>query len=282
MRQPMSERDAALTLQQSSGLRLSRGEIHVWAANTTHMTPLPESLSDLLSEEEVGRSERYHFAVDRDRFRIGRALLRHALGMYTGKDPRRLAFRSGPHGKPSLVADTPIRFNVSHSGDAVLLAFGLAQEIGVDVERIRATGSIEPIAHHCFSRAEREAIFRDRSRASECFFEYWAAKEAWIKADGRGMSIELRDYTLRLASDGVSYRVHRTDGGAPLGWIIRPLPVLQGYACAVAATAATTALRLFAVEAAPTVKLRSVDIEPRRPSPFQRTDVEWCPPLLFR
>jgi 4'-phosphopantetheinyl transferase len=45
-------------------------------------------------------------------------------------------------GKPRLMPRQgfPLQFNASHSGDLILIAITMGRAVGVDVERIRATG----------------------------------------------------------------------------------------------------------------------------------------------
>jgi 4'-phosphopantetheinyl transferase len=128
----------------------------------------------------------------------------------------------------------------------VVLAFAL-HDIGVDVELIRPEVEIEELAPTCFSDAERAAIFRNpRERARSRFFEYWAAKESWIKADGRGMSLPLCAYTL-VPAEADTFRVIPPDDSAALEWTVRTIHVRTGYACAVAAPPLVRTVRILPV-----------------------------------
>jgi 4'-phosphopantetheinyl transferase len=198
----------------------------------TAWTPLPDSLWALLSVDERARAALFFREADRARFSIGRSLLRHLVGGYTGVDPRALVFGSTQEGKPALEdGNGALRFNVSHSGDVILLAFGLESDLGVDVEQQRADVNIDDLARTCFSLPERAAIFSGRDAARRRFFEYWAAKESWIKADGRGMSIPLCDYTL-APGPADSFTVASLEGRT-LDWSVRLLSVREGYSAAV-------------------------------------------------
>jgi len=87
-------------------------------------------------------------------------------------------------GKPYL-EESSWQFNISHSGNyvAVIIGQGL---VGVDVERYREV-NLE-LFNRQFSEAEWEQIHQAEI-PSQKFIEFWAIKEAAIKADGRGVSI---------------------------------------------------------------------------------------------
>jgi 4'-phosphopantetheinyl transferase len=141
-----------------------------------------------------------------------------------------------------------VRFNLSHSGDVILLAFAVNRDLGVDVEQVRPEVNIDNLAASCFSPVERAAIFRNPDAARLRFFEYWAAKEAWMKADGRGMSLPLCDYTLTPVSSvsGESFTVTAHESG-PLEWTVRLLNLRAGYTSAVASAPAVRDVRIMTV-----------------------------------
>ncbi|WP_395626824.1 4'-phosphopantetheinyl transferase family protein [Daejeonella sp.] len=79
-----------------------------------------------------------------------------------------------------------VDFNISHSGDHVVCAFSTKSKIGIDLEKIK------PISISDFKNQFHEDEW-DHIMTSEnnylWFYYYWTAKEAVIKADGRGLSI---------------------------------------------------------------------------------------------
>src|ERR1700690_2111518 len=113
---------------------LKPDDVHLWRAR---LVSTPE-LRETLSPAEWIRAERYHFPRDRERFIAARGLLRSILASYLKLDPCDLGFSSGPHGKPELHnVCSPLRFNLSHSDDMMLLAISHSREIGVDLEVVR-------------------------------------------------------------------------------------------------------------------------------------------------
>ena len=64
---------------------------------------------------------------------LGRILLRRLLAERLGCPPDTLVFRTSEHGKPTLVSHD-WQFNLSHSGDWLVLALCQQGPLGVDVE----------------------------------------------------------------------------------------------------------------------------------------------------
>jgi hypothetical protein len=85
------------------------------------------------------------------RWVCSRGVLRALLGRYLDHDPRELRFWLAAHGKPTLQEGPTVgmgpsdglRFNLSHSGELMLVAVTAGSEIGVDVERARGRYTAE-------------------------------------------------------------------------------------------------------------------------------------------
>jgi len=154
------------------------------------------ALVSLLDREEQEHAKRFRRPDDRDRYRLGRATLRLVLGDWLDRDPASLRFAAGPHGKPELVGPGPSplhckppQFNLSHSGDLILLAFHADAPVGVDVERLRPDLDWLPIARRCLGPAELESLLAlAPAEAAPAFVESWCALEAGLKARGVGLA----------------------------------------------------------------------------------------------
>jgi len=166
---------------------LHPGEVHLWRIA---LDPAPPGAGDSLSPAEWVRAERFHFKRDRTRFIAGRGLLRALLGRYLEIEPRELRFNIGLHGKPSLAGTcSSLRFNVSHSGDVILVAIAHAREIGVDVELMRDNVPFEMLAERYFEPEDAWSVrtLPAAARASK-FYTVWTSTEARLKASGAGLS----------------------------------------------------------------------------------------------
>src|SRR5579862_6351128 len=116
-------------------LILPENEVHLWGIDLDVVAPDESRWRSVLSQDELARAIRFHFARDRQHFTATRALLRTVLGSYLGSDPSRLTFVYSDKGKPLLDPNPsaiPVQFNVSHSGARAVLAFCLGRDVGVD------------------------------------------------------------------------------------------------------------------------------------------------------
>jgi 4'-phosphopantetheinyl transferase len=188
-----------------------------------------DALALLLADTELARANRYRFDDDRRRSIIARAATRRLLGGYLDADPRSLVIVEEEHGKPVL-RDREIEFNASHSGDLVALAFANDTPVGIDVERRRTLYDCLALSRRYFS-AEEDDIVRSAADADDAFFAIWTAKEAIVKASGKGIGAnDLHSFT-------VPFRERRL---LPVtgGWSVATVdPPLAGYYGAVAARA---------------------------------------------
>lgn len=158
----------------------------------------------LLSAGEYARAAQLRFPRLRERFVVGRGRLREILGLRTGLDPRSLRFAYGPNGKPE-VAESCVRFNLSHCEDFALLAVTCGRAVGVDVERLRPVADRELVAERFFSSLEVQALSRvPAAQRDVAFLRCWTRKEAYLKALGGGLSLDLAAFAVSLGRDGAS------------------------------------------------------------------------------
>jgi 4'-phosphopantetheinyl transferase len=145
-----------------------------------------------LSPEERARAARFHLSADRERFVVGRGLLREILASYLQVAPGDLAFSYNRQGKPALAGCSPVEFNIAHAHEVVALAFTLGRKVGIDVERIDRAIDVLLLAERFFT-AEEAASLRalDEPDRSAAFFRDWTRKEAFVKAQGEGLGRSL-------------------------------------------------------------------------------------------
>jgi 4'-phosphopantetheinyl transferase len=146
-------------------------------------------LAALLAPEERLLLTHLRHSEDRERFLLGRGVLRQVLAHWMGLEPGSLTFSAGPFGKPALAGSGGPRFNVAHSGDLVLLGFHPTREVGVDVELLRPQLEWQWIARRCLP--EEQCLRLEGLPAGlqlPAFLEAWCRLEAVLKARGVGLS----------------------------------------------------------------------------------------------
>lgn len=174
---------------------LAVDEIHVWLADLWQPADRLTALAATLTTEEQERAARFRFLEQRDRFSVGRGLLRELLGAYLDRPAAALRFEQGAHGKPVLAgvdAAAGLHFNLSHSGKRALYAVARC-ELGVDLEDMDRAVSHAAIAERICSPQEWAAFQAlPAEQIHEVFFTCWTRKEAIAKALGGGLAIGLR------------------------------------------------------------------------------------------
>ncbi len=155
--------------------------------------PVSKIKRPLLSEKEIDIARRFRQEVDRLRFTTGRQMLRLLASQYLSVAPEAIFFFSERHQKPVISSplDRPFHFNISHSGEWVLIAFA-DSELGVDIEEIKSSFSFQAIIEDQFSETESNFL-HNSSDPLDSFYTLWTRKEALLKAWGTGLKEDLRE-----------------------------------------------------------------------------------------
>jgi 4'-phosphopantetheinyl transferase len=225
---------------------IAPGEAHVWWCDLRGSAAARISgWAALLDGSERERASRFRFGEDRVRWAAGRGALRELAARYLGASPGDLRFERSPAGKPEL-PDAPLRFSLSRSKDAVLIAFASSGEIGADVERVRAGYDGADVAGKFFAPAEVASLAAlPEGIRSEAFFRIWTAKEAYLKGRGEGLGFPLDAFEVSAEGCGPRrLRAHRDP--AEIGrWWLTPLSPGRGWAASLAVTGEPPLVRLF-------------------------------------
>jgi 4'-phosphopantetheinyl transferase len=209
------------------------GDVHVWWATLDLQQPQVQRLARLASRAECERADRFRRPRDRDRFLVRRGFLRLLLARYLDSDPDRVAFRSGPNGKPELDPGTrgpALHFNTSHSHGLGLFAFAVARRVGIDVEALRPVPEAERIAEHFFSPRECAALRAlPAAERHEGFLRRWTCKEAYLKATGEGLSQPMQRIEIELTSNQHERPVVLQKRSGEPSWILQQISPPAGY-----------------------------------------------------
>ncbi len=182
---------------------LTGTDVHVWSAPLRVPSRVRRAMRSLLAADEIAKADRIVVPEKREQSVVSRGTLRRLLGLYTGTDPSDLAFEYSKDGRPSLVDDeSAIEFNVTHSGDLLLVAMTRRGVLGVDVELVRDDIDHSGVGERFFSPAERKRLARAVDPHA-AFFRCWTRKEALLKARGTGLMTPLHQFDVTLLSDEV-------------------------------------------------------------------------------
>lgn len=191
----------------------------------------------VLDDDERRRADRLRRPQDVRRFVAAHALTRIVLGRSLGIDPASVSVLRDARGKPALAgATSPVRFSLSHAGDAIALAVAIGRDVGIDVEPIDLETDTNSIVEHRFAADERRAFAAlDPSQRGAAFVRWWTLKEAVVKALGAGLTLPLDSFEVH----GADVEARTIDVPVPPGHLrqavtVVPIPSHAGYAAAVA------------------------------------------------
>lgn len=227
---------------------LTPDQIHIWNFSLIGSDTWQGSCEQLLLDDERTRASRFHFEADANRFRIARGTVRAILAAYLLSLPTDLNFVCAKNGKPAIASPkSDLRFNVSHSGDRGLLGVALKREIGVDIEAIRPDVETDKLAERFFSEHERQSLrgIPDHQRIA-AFFRCWTCKEAFLKAQGVGLSRSLGSFDVEL-NPALPARLiaTRPDAGEAGQWNLHDIEAPPGYAAATAIEGPITEIKIM-------------------------------------
>ena len=139
-------------------------------------------------------------------------------------------------GRPRLGAQhRHFDVNWSHSGDGLLIGLGEDLQVGVDLEHMRPRVRALELARRYFVPAEADWLQSLPADARTTgFLRLWCAKEAVLKAHGRGLVFGL-DRLLFTEHDG-ALKLAGCDRllGEPEQWSLREFAPAPGYRAAIA------------------------------------------------
>lgn len=182
-------------IQSAPVAHITLDDVHLWLIDTRDIYKKSDidNLFSLLSDEEKLRIKQFRKAEKQHQFLVSRAVLRCLLNaLLKMPSPRDLTFTLNAYGKPALAVNSEkLQFNLSHSGTTVLIAITSGRACGVDIESIDRTRQVHDLAKFYFHPTEFNTLKHTSDELADVmrFYKLWTLKEAFIKAEGKGMAI---------------------------------------------------------------------------------------------
>ncbi|RDV37211.1 hypothetical protein DV096_14600 [Bradymonadaceae bacterium TMQ3] len=202
-----------------------------------------EEVRGWMSAEELERHQRYALERLRRRDLITRGLARTMLSELAGCEPQELIFGKSALERPHLVSPAlpGFDFNLAHSEERVVLAAAHGLRVGVDIEHGTRRVDHRSVAERFFSAYEQRALARldddgeegQVSARRRRFLELWVLKEAWMKADGRGISAGLNEVIFDLDAQDAPRLIALPDDD-PARWEVALTELDDGHLVALA------------------------------------------------
>jgi 4'-phosphopantetheinyl transferase len=159
---------------------------------------------------------KYRFREDAQACLYGKLLLQTCLADLgvAGLGLENIKYTS--HQRPYFDSSA-IDFNLSHSGGLVVCAIAANVRLGIDIEQIK------PIDVNAFEEqfSNEEMFFIREDESLLNFYSLWTKKEALIKADGKGLSIPLKQVVVR--NNNTTIEDQR--------WFLTEIRIADGYCC---------------------------------------------------
>jgi len=163
--------------------------VDVWRICISSNFLFLDRLTAIMHPEEIERANKYFHTKDKNRHIVCHGVLRIILGKYLNISPVLVEFGIGTNQKPFVKNSNTIRYNISHSGDYILIAIA-NDEVGADIEIINKDFDYQDIIGEHFNNEEINFIKHDNS--AERFFMLWTRKEALLKATAKGLDDDLK------------------------------------------------------------------------------------------
>ena len=151
-----------------------------------------------LTEVDVIRYSKLKVREKKKELLVSRVFLWTVLDRYLAPKTSSMNFfiRNDSNGKPFLFLNNqyvPLYFNISHTKGLISCVVSLHHPLGVDVEYLDRK-NVSFIEEY-LAPVEREKIMMTQyGDKTSCLYELWTLKEAYLKADGRGLYVPLDSF----------------------------------------------------------------------------------------
>ncbi len=218
-------------------------DTHLWRVFMPGLESSVMPLKKFMTIEQAERGTKLARPTLRTRFIIRTATLRLLLSKYMQMPPSKIRYGVSAFGKPYV--ETPedertLQFNVSHSEDWLFIAFSRNGSIGVDVECVKHDFPVTEIAQRFFTPSEASMVAQANGKGrTEIFFRIWVRKEAYLKAIGQGLYLDLKSFETPIvhsmgSGDNPDVQTCSLVGTLDERWYFYDIPAMSGYcACLV-------------------------------------------------
>lgn len=159
-------------------------------------------------------------------YAASRFCLKKTLSSLCGIPTDSLRFYYGKHGKPYIENNKALHFNISHSRKMLMMAVS-SRPVGVDVEQIANRSSMQKTVNRYFADSEKSLYNLAADDQKHVFYSIWTAKEALLKASGKGISVNLAEISAELG-----YEWRNVECGQ--NFFVKNIPCPAGFCAAIA------------------------------------------------
>ena len=167
------------------------------------------SLNRSLSGAERAFSSKLRNADAQRRYVASHALARRMVADNYQVSLAGLDYSADENGRPSLFdikTGTHIPISLSRTEGLVASAFSIDVDFGIDIERKISANADRQLVQSMFSQPEQDML-QDLTGDlfEDAFFQVWTLKEAYVKAEGLGLSLPLHDFAFTLSPPKIRF-----------------------------------------------------------------------------
>ena len=153
---------------------------------------IDKNLLRFVSNERQERIKKYRFDIDQKLSMYSELINKYKIYKELKLLDNEITFSTNQKGKPFLLNHSNFQFNISHTRNALVVAFS-NEEVGIDIESIKLFDM--QIANRFFTSAEQDYIISHKDQ-NYAFYDIWTKKEAYIKYIGTGLSTPLNSFNV--------------------------------------------------------------------------------------
>ena len=169
----------------------------VVATFTDHESLPISELTEFLSLDEIERAASLLDATEYRHYVARRCFQRLFLCEFlsTTVAPAELALIHQRDAQPRCANAPGLNLSFSSSGTTAIACASWHNAVGIDIERLRTVENAKALAERYFTAEEAQTIASlPNSEQSLAFLHYWTAKEAGLKAIGKGIVFGLNTF----------------------------------------------------------------------------------------
>ncbi|MCF6204348.1 MAG: 4'-phosphopantetheinyl transferase superfamily protein [Methylococcaceae bacterium] len=209
--------------------------VTLWHGEILPKNNVSQDFLPLLNEYEKNKASTYTRLDLRQKYINTRGILRLILASYLDCNPQQIPIEKGEYGKPYIPEqlEKSVHFNVSHTGNKLVIVVSNCSEVGVDIEQCKNRKSLPGLVEKCFS--DKEANYWNtlpEEQKVNMFFRFWVRKEAFVKTVGRGIGLGLNQCSIHPEKQDRFTNIPQCYGFSS-NWRIIDVPLGSLNVCAV-------------------------------------------------
>lgn len=181
-------------------------KVHIYILDVTQLSNEFSTYKIIMPDDRYNKMQRYRNMSDKLLLAGNEILFQYF--MHKGNYPVDRCI--GENGKPYILNNSNLFFNMSHSGKYAVCAFS-SVPLGVDIEEILPIDIQLAKDYYCYHEYQDILKGPDNARIQH-FYQYWVLKESFLKATGLGLSQPLNSFSLEEEPEaGIFYICHKVN-----------------------------------------------------------------------